>query len=218
MKLLLLEDDIALSDILNDYLCDNGFDVTLCENGQEALEKLIENSFDLAILDINTPFVSGLEVLKTLRNNYKNNLPIIVITAYQDINNLKIAFENRADDYLRKPFDLEELKLRIFKLKREYLLQDDEFVLEENLIFMPELCKILKNSISYSIAQKERDILRYFIKNKDRVVSNEELFLNIWAYDEAPSDATIRVYIKNLREIIGKDKISTVRGVGYKFE
>ena len=87
-----------------------------------------------------------------------------------------------------------------------------------NLIFKPELCQIIKNNIIVNIAQKERDILRYFINHKSRVVSNEELFQNIWNYDESPSDTTIRVYIKTLREIIGKDRIITIRGVGYKFE
>lgn len=218
MKLLLLEDDIALSDILNDFLSDNGFNVTLCENGQDALENLIENRFDLAILDINTPSLSGLEVLIELRNRYKNNIPIIIITAYQDINNLKKAFENRADDYIRKPFDLEELNIRISKLKREFLLQEDSVILDNTLIFKPEPSQIIKDGKIIHIAQKERDILRYFINHKGRVISNEELFSNIWTYDEAPSDATIRVYIKSLREIIGKNRIVTIRGVGYKFE
>ncbi len=218
MKLLLLEDDIALSDILNDFLSDNGFNVTLCENGQDALENLIENRFDLAILDINTPSLSGLEVLIELRNRYKNNIPIIIITAYQDINNLKKAFENRADDYIRKPFDLEELNIRISKLKREFLLQEDSVILDNTLIFKPELSQIIKDGKIIHIAQKERDILRYFINHKGRVISNEELFSNIWTYDEVPSDATIRVYIKSLREIIGKNRIVTIRGVGYIFE
>ena len=218
MNLLLLEDDIALSDILSDFLNDNGFNVTLCENGQDALEKLVESKFDLAILDINTPSLSGLEVLIELRNRYKNNIPIIIITAYQDIKNLKKAFENRADDYIRKPFDLEELNIRILKLKREFLMKEENFFLDNNLIFKPELCQIIKNDTIVNIAQKERDILRYFINHKSRVISNEEFFQNIWNYDESPSDTTIRVYIKTLREIIGKDRIITIRGVGYKFE
>ena len=218
MKILLLEDDIALNDILRDFLSDNDFEVTSCENGEDALEKLIENRFDLAILDINTPSLSGLEVLIELRNRYKNNIPIIIITAYHDISNLKKAFENRADDYIRKPFDLEELKIRISKLNREFLLKEDNFFLDDNTIFKPELSQIIKNDKIINIAQKEKDILRYFINHKSRVISNDELFQNIWNYNEAPSDATIRVYIKTIREIIGKNRISTIRGVGYKFE
>ena len=153
-----------------------------------------------------------------LRNRYKNNIPIIIITAYHDISNLKKAFENRADDYIRKPFDLEELKIRISKLNREFLLKEDNFFLDDNTIFKPELSQIIKNDKIINIAQKEKDILRYFINHKSRVISNDELFQNIWNYNEAPSDATIRVYIKTIREIIGKNRISTIRGVGYKFE
>ena len=219
MKILLLEDDVALSDLLNDHLIDKGYDVTLCFNGQEALENLIENRYDIAILDINTPLMSGLEVLKLARNIYKNNTPIIIITAYQDIKHLKEAFENKVDDYIKKPFDLEELDQRILKLCRQFLIeQADKIVLDENIFFEPESCQIEKNGKLINLAQKERDILRYFYNHRNRVISNEELLLNIWAYEKTPSDATIRVYIKTLREIIGKDRISTIRSIGYKFE
>lgn len=219
MKILLLEDDVSLSDLLNDHLIDKGYDVTLCFNGQEALENLIENRYDIAILDINTPLMSGLEVLKLARNIYKNNTPIIIITAYQDIKHLKEAFENKVDDYIKKPFDLEELDQRILKLCRQFLIeQADKIVLDENIFFEPESCQIEKNGKLINLAQKERDILRYFYNHRNRVISNEELLLNIWAYEKTPSDATIRVYIKTLREIIGKDRISTIRSIGYKFE
>ena len=106
MKILLLEDDIALNDILSDFLSDNDFEVTSCENGEDALEKLIENRFDLAILDINTPSLSGLEVLIELRNRYKNNIPIIIITAYHDISNLKIkSNQNEKVDLIKQKFE-----------------------------------------------------------------------------------------------------------------
>ncbi len=219
MKILLLEDDVALSDLLNDHLMDKGYEVTLCFNGQEALENLIENRYDIAILDINTPLMSGIEVLKLARNIYKNNTPIIIITAYQDIKHLKEAFENKVDDYIKKPFELEELDQRILKLCRQFLIeQSDKIVLDENIFFEPESCQIEKNGKIINLAQKERDILRYFYNHRNRVISNEELLLNIWAYEKTPSDATIRVYIKTLREIIGKDRISTIRSIGYKFE
>jgi len=89
MKVLLLEDDSLLSDLLNDYLVDKGYDVTLCLNGQDALEHLIDENYDLALLDINTPILSGLEVLKTIREEYKNRTPVIILTAYQDTKHLK---------------------------------------------------------------------------------------------------------------------------------
>ena len=219
MKVLLLEDDVALSDLLNEHLVDKGFEVTLCTNGQVALESLIEQKFDIALLDINTPQISGIDVLKTIRKEYKNNTPTIILTAYQDTKHLKESFENGVDDYIKKPFDLEELDQRILKLCRQFLInQDNKIQIDKNLFFEPESCQIFKDDVTINLALKERDILKYFCTHKNRVISSEELLQNIWAYDDMPTDATIRVYIKNLREIIGKDKITTVRAVGYRFE
>ena len=219
MKVLLLEDDNLLGDLLNDHLLDKGYNVTLCLNGQEALEYLLDEKFDLALLDLNTPIMSGLEVLKTIREEYKSKTPVIILTAYQDTKHLKESFENGVDDYIKKPFDLEELDQRILKLCRQFSIeQNTDIKISDNISFDPESCKINLGYRNINIAQKERDILKYFCTHKNRVISSEELLQNIWAYDDMPTDATIRVYIKNLREIIGKDKISTIRGIGYKFE
>ena len=219
MKVLLLEDDVALSDLLNEHLVDKGFEVTLCTNGQVALEALIEQKFDIALLDINTPQISVIDVLKNIRKEYKNNTPTIILTAYQDTKHLKESFENGVDDYIKKPFDLEELDQRILKLCRQFLInQDNKIEIDKKLFFEPESCQIFKDDVIINLALKERDILKYFCTHKNRVISSEELLQNIWAYDDMPTDATIRVYIKNLREIIGKDKITTVRAVGYRFE
>jgi len=219
MKVLLLEDDFALSDLLSDHLEDKGFEVTLCTNGEEALEYLIDEKFDFALLDINTPIMTGIEVLKTIREDYKNSTPVIILTAYQDTKHLKDSFENGVDDYIKKPFDLEELDQRIMKLCRHFSIeQNSNIEISKKIFFEPDSCMILSNGDSISIAQKERDILKYFCTHKNRVISSDELLQNIWAYEDMPTDATIRVYIKNLREIIGKDKIKTIRGIGYRFE
>jgi len=219
MRILLLEDDPALNDLLDDHLTDKGYDVTLCTNGQEALEYLIDDVFDLALLDINTPIMTGIEVLKTIREDYKNRTPAIVLTAYQDTKHLKESFESGVDDYIKKPFDLEELDQRILKICKHFMIeQSDEINLSSSITFLPDSCQLKFENGTKNIAQKERDILKYFCKHKNRVVSSEELLQNIWAYEEMPTDATIRVYIKNLRELLGKDRIQTIRGIGYKFE
>ncbi len=219
MKVLLLEDDPALNDLLDEHLSDKGYDVTLATNGQEALEYLIDDVFDFALLDINTPIMTGLEVLKTIREEYKNRTPAIVLTAYQDTKHLKESFESGVDDYIKKPFDLEELDQRIKKLCKHFMIeQSDEIIISSLIKFMPDSCQLLISDKKKNIALKERDILKYFCKHKNRVISSEELLQNIWAYEEMPTDATIRVYIKNLRELLGKDRIQTVRGIGYKFE
>jgi DNA-binding response OmpR family regulator len=219
MRVLLLEDDNALSDLLQDHLEDKGYDVTLCLNGQDALEYLIDEKYDLALLDINTPIMTGMEVLKTIREEYKNNVPVIMLTAYQDTKHLKDSFENGVDDYIKKPFDLEELDQRIQRICRQFSIEQNNIIrIDDNITFEPDSCQIKTNDKIKNIAQKERDILKYFCTHRNRVISSEELLQNIWAYEEMPTDATIRVYIKNLREIIGKEKITTIRGIGYKFE
>ncbi len=218
MKILLLEDDLALSDIIEDHLTHEGYDVTLATNGQDALEYLIDNKYDLALLDINTPIMSGIEVLKTIRDEYKDQTPAIVLTAYQDTRHLKMSFESGVDDYIKKPFDLEELDQRILKLCRHFSInQEEEIAIDDSITFIPTSCEVKKEGRSISIAQKERDILKYFVTHKNRVISSDELLQNIWEYDEMPTDATIRVYIKNLRELLGKERIITIRGIGYKF-
>ena len=219
MKVLFLEDDIALNDILSEHLQDKGYEVVSCSNGQEALEYLIDDKFDFALLDINTPLMSGIDVLKTIRNDYKNNTPAIIITAYQDTKHLKESFESGVDDYIKKPFDLEELDQRILRLCRQFSIEQNQKIeLGNNIYFEPNSCKLQKDGVIINIAQKERDILKYFIIHKNRVISSEELLQNLWTYEEMPTNSTIRVYIKNLRKFVGKDKIATIRGIGYKFE
>jgi len=218
MKILLLEDDVALSDIVSEHLSDRGFDVTLAYNGDEALDFLVDNKYDLALLDINTPNMSGLEVLRTIRE-YKNNIPTIIVTAYQDTKHLKEAFENGGDDYIKKPFDLEELDQRIDKLCRHFSIeQNEEIEISSSIKFLPSENALHVGSKTIQIAQKESDILKYFCTHKSRIVSTEELLQNIWSYEDMPTNATIRVYIKTLRSLLGQDSITTLRGVGYKFE
>ncbi len=219
MKVLLLEDDLALNDLLSEHLRDKGYEVVLATNGQEALEYLIDDVFDLALLNINTPIISGINVLKTIREDYKNNTPTIILTAYQDTKHLKESFESGVDDYIKKPFDLEELDQRILKLCKHFNInQNSELLIGSNIKFLPEVCQLKIDGEEKHLALKERDILKYFCSHKNRVISSAELLQNIWAYEEMPTDATIRVYIKNLRELLGKDRIQTIRGIGYKFE
>ncbi len=219
MKVLLLEDDSALSDLLSYHLEDKGYEVILKTNGQDALEYLIDNKVDLALLDINTPILSGLEVLKTLRKDHKDNTPIIVLTAYQGTKHLKESFELGVDDYIKKPFDLEELDQRIMKLCKIFLIeQENKISFNDNISFAPHLCELTIYGKVKKLSLKERDILKYFYIHKNRVISSEELLQNVWPYEDMPTDATIRVYIKNIRELLGKDKIKTIRGIGYKFE
>lgn len=218
MKILLLEDDPILSDILVHHLKDSGFEVVHVEDGDSALDEAYDSKFDLMILDINVPKKSGIEVVRTLRE-YNNSTATIIVTAYHDTAHMKNGFESGCDDYIKKPFDLEELDLRINNIKKRFSIESEEKVdLGSFVTLIPTKNKLEAKDKEYQLAHKECEILLYLSRHKKRVVSSEELMQNLWEYESMPSDATIRVYIKNLRNILGKDRIKTIRGSGYYFE
>lgn len=216
MRILLLEDDTILSNIIIEHLSQN-HDVTHYEDGEEALSTIENGKFDLLILDIQVPSLSGIEVVKSLRS-YKDTTPTILITAYQDTSFLKEGFESGCDDYIKKPFVLEELDVRIKNLSKRFSIEEEEvLILDEITTFYPNTNQIKVQDKTYTIANKECEVLKYLCTHPKRVIPSEELIQNIWEYECMPSDATIRVYIKNLRQILGKEKIQTIRGIGYSF-
>ena len=217
MKILLMEDDAVLSDILLDYLSES-WDVDYAFNSEEVYKKLDSNKYDLFIFDINVTGKNGLELLSELRE-FNDTTPTIFITAYTDTVHLKKAFDLGAHDYIKKPFELEELDVRIKNTQKLFNINSKtEILISDEIFFLPELRQIEKDTKKISLSQKDSDILSHLLNNKQRVVTNDELIQNIWDFDHIPSDATIRSHIRTLREIIGKDKIQTVRGIGYKYE
>lgn len=218
MKILLLEDDPILSDILLYHLKNSLHEPLHVSDGNAALDVLNSQKFDLLILDINVPQKNGLEVIKEIRS-YKDTTPAIIITAFQDTAHLKKGFENGCDDYIKKPFDLEELDLRIKNIQKRFgITGDDEVAIEEGISLMRSKNRLHVSDKVYVLAPKECEVLLYLSLRKHKVVSIEELIQNLWEYESMPSDATIRVYIKNLRNLLGKDKIHNIRGNGYCFE
>lgn len=217
MKILLMEDDAVLSDILLDYLRES-WSVDYAFNSEEVYKKLDSNRYDLFIFDINVAGKNGLELLAQLRE-FNDTTPTIIITAYTDTSYLKKAFELGAHDYIRKPFELEELDARIQNTQKLFNIDSSaEVSITKDILFNAQTRTIIKDSQEYILSQKDSEILSYFVKNRQRVITNEELTQNIWDFDHIPSDATIRSHIRTLREIIGKEKILTIRGVGYKYE
>lgn len=215
MNILLLEDDPLLSRILTKHL-ELSYDVTPVYSGDDALETIENNKFDLLILDSNVPGISGLELIKELRS-YNNTTPIIMITAYQDTIHLKTAFTNGCNDYIKKPFELDELDVRIENISRIFNIeQNKEIQISENTFFDALNHKITKDGKTYSLAKKESEFLNYLTINRNRTISKEELTQNLWSFENMPSDATLRVYIRNLRALIGKTAIETIRGTGYR--
>ncbi len=215
MKILFLEDDPIISEIVLEFLSES-YEVRHCFSSQEALACAEEEAFSLYIFDINVPGISGIELLRSLRT-FNDATPAIFITAYQELSYLRKGFDAGANDFIRKPFEVEELVVRIENIRRQFSM-DEEIKIGENIYFNQTTHQIGTPKKKVSISMKESQILHYLVRNKNRVISTDELLQNLWEYSEMPSHDTIRTYIKNLRQIVGKEHIVNIRAAGYRFE
>jgi len=217
MKILLLEDDLILSEVIAEHLEYYNYDVTPIYNGVDAETILFEEKFDLLLLDVNVPLLNGFELLKNLRVS-GNNTPTIFITSMNSSSDVSEGFELGANDYLKKPFEMIELKARIDNIKRQFNIDDTRTLIVTDTIsyeFDRQIVFIKGKEIPLS--KKEGEFLAYFLHNRGKVLSADELMVNVWSYDTAPNSATLRTYIKNIRRILGEEMITTIRGVGYVF-
>ena len=217
MNILLMEDDAVLSDILCDYLREE-YSVDYAFNSSEVFKYLESKKYDLFIFDINVTGKNGLELLKDIRE-FNDTTPTIFITAYTDTAYLKRAFELGAHDYIKKPFELEELTVRIENTKRLFNIESkEELIISSTISYLPQTKEIIKDGTRLSLGAKNALLLSYFITNTRRLLSTEEITQNVWDFDSIPSDATLRSHIRTIRDIIGKEKIKTLRGEGYIYE
>jgi DNA-binding response OmpR family regulator len=216
VKILYLEDDINLASTIEEFLCDEGFEVNLVYTSDEAIETLYSNNYDLLIFDVNVGGdMNGFELLKSLRDS-NIQTPAIFTTSLNSIDDLSIGYDVGADDYIKKPFALKELLLRVKALlKREYKVQNDNIQIDTNIIFNTKTQEISVDEKIIHINQKESELLKLLSKNKNNCVTQEEIFESVWSYDEEHSSMSLRTYIKELRKIIGKDKIVTIKKKGY---
>jgi len=215
MHILLLEDDPVLADILVDFLKES-YEVTHAYNIQEALRLADERVFDLYLFDINVPDGNGITLLKE-RRSFNDETPAIFITAFQGTNHLKDAFHSGGNDFIRKPFELEELMLRIENIKRHFAL-DTQINLTPTVLFDPQTHTICDKEGTRHLSAKENACLHYLYQNRRRVVSSEELLHTLWNYEEMPSEDAVRTLIKQLRRLIGPEHIINIRGEGYRYE
>lgn len=217
MKILLLEDDTILNEIIEEHLLELNYEVISVMDGSEAEEVIYDENFDLLLFDVNVPNINGFDLLKNLRKN-NINIPTIFITSRDSSDDIKTGFNAGADDYIKKPFELSELVIRIENIKR--LRQIDSFgqINISNNVSYDYNKKIIKNINSeFNLSKTEAKLLEYFIKNKNKTISIEEISINNWVYDEMPEPTTIRTYVKNLRKKLNNETISTLKGIGYRF-
>ncbi len=214
MKILLLEDDVILQEIIEEFLLEKGYTVECYYDGEKALNAIGTHSFDMLLLDVNVPSIDGFEILTYLRE-IGNTTPTIYITSLAGVSDLKKGFEIGADDYLRKPFELEELHARIEHIVRLYRLQEEiEF---DGLKFIPKLHQVWVGDKIIEMRQKEAQVLEYFVRNAGKIISCDEMIENVWNDEHVPTHATIRTYIKNLRKMFEKDYFDNIKGEGYRF-
>jgi len=218
MKILLLEDDLVLSEIIIEHLEYDNHKVTPIYNGIEAEDIIFEKKFDLLLLDVNVPFLSGFELLKELRDA-GNKTPAIFITSLNSPENVSEGFSLGANDYLKKPFEMIELKARIENIQRHFKIDDSSIIEVSDSVQYDSLKYILSvEGEERTLSKKEGEFLLYLLKHRGEVVTTKELMVNVWSYDNSPTDSTIRTYVKKLRKFIGEGVITTVWGVGYIYE
>ena len=214
-KILLLEDDLLFCESLEDFLDEEGFEVISAHNPNQALEYTYETKFDLYLLDINLPIMSGLEFLDSLRQS-GDETPAIFLTSYQDKEVMKEGFLKGCDDYLKKPVDLEELHLRILSLMKR--VKGNNIQCIDDICIDIEQKRLFKDNVELEVSLREFELLALFVKNKGSVVSKEMIIDNLWPHSEEGSEGAIRVYINRLKKILGSERLINVRGVGYKYE
>lgn len=214
MKILLLEDDFSYRVSVAEYLRSLGYEVDEAGNGETACNKIAENSYHLLILDVKVPEISGFEVLKYARN-IGLKTPTMMMTSLTAIEDLATGYELGCNEYLKKPFNLAELKFRVKELIKKHYANGENFVLvADNFKFYPNE-RILKfNENEISLSAKELEILEFLLANSYKFVSTEELIDEIWG--ENGKDIYVRVHIQKIRTKTAKNLIISSRGLGYK--
>lgn len=215
MRLLVVEDDKTLREGIGEYLAEFGYTVIEAKDGREALSKF-NHDINLIILDIQIPFVNGLDVLKEIRR--KSKVPVLILTAFSDEEYKIEAFTNLADGYIEKPFSLTVLKARIDSLIKKNFGQIEKFEYKNiEINFTSYTAKI--NDEKIDINAKELEILKCLLDNEGQALTRMQIIDNVWKEtEEIPYDRVIDVYIKELRKKLGLDCIITIRNVGYKLE
>ncbi len=217
-KILLLEDDANLNETVTEFLEELGHEIISVYDGHEAQEKLYESKYDLLLLDVNTPGMTGFELLAEAREG-DVVAPAIFITSLDSVDDLEKGFDSGCDDYIRKPFALKELKIRIETLLKRgfYHESKDLIVIAKDIAYDSTNNELIIDEKTISLGHKESKLLKLFMKNDGEVIAHERIYKHLWDFDENPSDTALRTYIKNLRKIVGKEKIVSIKKQGYKF-
>ncbi len=216
MKILLLEDDKLLADAIGKYLQTTGHVVCVFRNGSEALESIQNVQYDLLVLDINVPGIDGLELLEQL-HTMRIAVPVIYISALVDIEDISRAYDLGCHDYLKKPFHLKELTLRINRILQTRYVPQAHIRLSQNYSFEPAEEALYFQHQIQTLSRRQMQIVALLARNRSRVVRYE--MFSEYVYNDPDIDVpTIRAEINRLKKVLREDFIVNVRGVGYIIE
>ena len=218
-KILVVEDDLDIQELLKNFLQEAGYSIVLANDGVEALSIFSDVQFDLILLDIMLPKIDGFAVCELIRK--QSQVPIIMLTALNGEEEQIRGLDMQVDDYITKPFSMPVLIRKIAAVLRRSTIsqnQEHQTVAYKNLILDLDSYSALVNGESYELTQREFEILRELLLNQGRVLTRRILLERLWKYDFYGDERVVYTHIKNLRKKLGIDFIQTIRGVGYKID
>lgn len=216
MKILLLEDEQMLSEAIHEYLLSLGHRVALYFDGSEALEVLKKETFDLLILDINVPGIDGLDLLEQL-HSLKIRPPAIYISALVDIEGISRAYDLGCYDYLKKPFHLKELALRIDKVMQSCTIPQNHLRLSKSYAYDASTSTLMCDNVTQTLTKRQLQIIDLLARNRGRVVDFDQFRNYVWD-EEYVDNATIRAEVSRLKKSLKEDFIQNIRALGYMID
>ena len=218
MRILVVEDELHLSEALSHILKKNNYTVDVANDGETGLDDALSGIYDVIVLDIMLPKTDGITVLKTLRSEGFDT-PVILLTAKNEISDKVLGLDSGADDYIAKPFGMMEMVSRVKAVLRRYVKEDKSSELTNGLITM-DIARhmVFVNGEEVVLTYKEFEVLHKLMERPGQVFTREQLLTDIWGYDFAGETRTVDVHIRTLRQKLGSAStvIETVRGVGYR--
>lgn len=217
MRILLVEDDELLGDGLRAGLVQYGYAADWLKDGLSADQALKTETFDLVVLDLGLPKMSGITVLQNLRARGLT-MPVLILTARESVEDRVKGLDSGADDYLTKPFDLDELCARLRALQRRFSSRAEPLIVHNNITLDPAAHSVTLNGEVINVSRREFALLHKLLENAGRVLSREHLTQSLYGWGEDVDSNALEVHIHNLRKKFGQSFIHTIRGIGYMID
>lgn len=218
-KILIVEDDIDIQELLRNFLQEVGYEISIANDGMEAISLFSTIHFDLILLDIMLPKIDGFTVCELIRK--QSQIPIIMLTALSSEDEQIRGLDLQVDDYITKPFSMPILVRKIGAvLRRSSIIpeQEHQTIAYKNLVLDMDSYTAVVDGASFDLTQREFEVLRELLLNQGRVLTRQNLLDKLWKYDFYGDERVVDTHIKNLRKKLGIDFIQTIRGVGYKID